>query len=108
VGKYVEGLGGLPPPKLRHDRDQDEERDLLAAVRHVRSAREVDVVSSLVEQALSLWVKFVVLDAGFHSVEVLRHVLVNYVLAVPVGDVKVYSGTGSTRPRARGIRRRSR
>jgi hypothetical protein len=62
---------------------------------------EVWVVRSLMEQVLSLGVKvkLAVFDAGFHSVEVLRHILVKYVLAVPVGDVKVYCETRSTRPR---------
>jgi hypothetical protein len=74
---------GLPPRKLRHGRDQGEEGGLLAAVRHVRRSR------SLVEQVFSPGFKFVILDARFHGVEVLRHVLVNYVPAVSVGDVKV-------------------
>jgi hypothetical protein len=37
----------------------------------------------------------VVLDAIEPGVEVLRHLLVIYVLAVSVGDVKVYRETGN-------------
>ena len=54
---------------------------------------EDEVVKALVEQvvAMGFKIRLMTLDAGFYTVDVLNFVSqFKYVIAVPVGDVKVY------------------
>ncbi|QXJ33355.1 hypothetical protein J5U21_03032 [Saccharolobus shibatae] len=52
-----------------------------------------DIVKILVEQvvAMGFKIRLIVLDAGFYTVDVLNFISqFNYIIGVPVGDVKVY------------------
>ncbi|QXJ28677.1 hypothetical protein J5U23_01546 [Saccharolobus shibatae B12] len=52
-----------------------------------------DIVKVLVEQvvAMGFKIRLIVLDAGFYTVDVLNFISqFNYIIGVPVGDVKVY------------------
>jgi putative transposase len=96
-GKYVEGLSsgrdGLSWNFATAVTRVNGKTLVLAAVRYVRGVSKVEIVRSLVGQVLSLGVrvKLLAMDAGFYTVEVLRYISqFNYVLAVPVGDVRVY------------------
>ncbi|EHP71246.1 hypothetical protein MetMK1DRAFT_00000550, partial [Metallosphaera yellowstonensis MK1] len=66
---------------------------LLAFVTLVKGMTKDEVVKALVEQvvAMGFKVRLMTLDAGFYTVDVLNFVSqFKYVIAVPVGDVKVY------------------
>jgi hypothetical protein len=66
---------------------------LLAFVTQVKGMTKDEVVKALVEQvvAMGFKVRLMTLDAGFYTVDVLNFVSqFKYVIAVPVGDVKVY------------------
>jgi hypothetical protein len=52
-----------------------------------------EIVKILVEQvvAMGFKIKLITLDAGFYTVDVLNFISqFNYIIGVPVGDVKVY------------------
>ncbi|EHP70394.1 hypothetical protein MetMK1DRAFT_00008960 [Metallosphaera yellowstonensis MK1] len=66
---------------------------LLAFVTQVKGMTEDEVVKALVEQvvAMGFKVRLMTLDAGFYAIDVLNFVSqFKYIIAVPVGDVKVY------------------
>jgi len=66
---------------------------LLAFVTQVNGMTKEEVVKALVERVVAMGFKarLMTLDAGFHTVDVLNFVSqFKYVIAVPVGDVKVY------------------
>jgi FOG: Transposase and inactivated derivatives len=66
---------------------------LLAFITQVNGMTKDEVVKALVEQvvAMGFKVRLMTLDAGFYTVDVLNFVSqFKYVIAVPVGDVKVY------------------
>jgi IS4 transposase len=52
-----------------------------------------EIVKNLVEQvvAMGFKIRLITLDAGFYTVDVLNFISqFNYIVAVPVGDVKVF------------------
>ena len=65
---------------------------LLAFITQVKGMTKDEVVKALVEQVVvGFKVRLMTLDAGFYTVDVLNFVSqFKYVIAVPVGDVKVY------------------
>ena len=66
---------------------------LLAFVTQVNGMSKEEIVKILVEQvvAMGFKIKLITLDAGFYTVDVLNFISqFNYIIGVPVGDVKVY------------------
>uniref|UniRef100_UPI000AAEDAE9 hypothetical protein n=1 Tax=Saccharolobus islandicus TaxID=43080 RepID=UPI000AAEDAE9 len=50
-----------------------------------------EIVKVLVEQVMGFKIRLITLDAGFYTVDVLNFISqFKYIIAVPVGDVKVY------------------
>ncbi|AAK67515.1 hypothetical protein SULI_11530 [Saccharolobus solfataricus] len=65
-----------------------------------------DIVKIFVEQVSGNFNISITLDAGFNSIDVLNFILqFKYIIAVPVGDVKIYELMGNTRRTLRGTRR---
>jgi len=66
---------------------------LLAFIPQVNGMTKDEIVKALVEQvvAMGFKVRLITLDAGFYTVDVLNFISqFKYIIAVPVGDVKVY------------------
>jgi FOG: Transposase and inactivated derivatives len=66
---------------------------LLAFVTQVKGMTKEEIVKALVEQvvAMGFKIRLITLDAGFYTVDVLNFISqFKYIIAVPVGDVKVY------------------
>ncbi|XDF43701.1 ISH3 family transposase [Saccharolobus solfataricus] len=66
---------------------------LLAFVTQVKGMTKEEIVKALVEQvvAMGFKIRLITLDAGFYTVDVLNFISqFKYIVAVPVGDVKVY------------------
>jgi len=66
---------------------------LLAFVTQVKGMTKEEIVKALVEQvvAMGFKIRLITLDAGFYTIDVLNFVSqFKYIVAVPVGDVKVY------------------
>ncbi len=66
---------------------------LLTFVTQVNEMTKDDIVKILVEQvnAMRFKIRLITLDAGFYTVDVLNFISqFNYIIGVPVGDVKVY------------------
>jgi len=66
---------------------------LLAFIPQVNGMTKDEIVKILVEQvvAMGFKVRLITLDAGFYTVDVLNFISqFKYIIAVPVGDVKVY------------------
>ena len=62
-------------------------------ITQVNGMTKDEVVKALVEQvvAMGFKIRLITLDAGFYTVDVLNFVSqFKYIIAVPVGDVKVY------------------
>ncbi|ACP46914.1 transposase IS4 family protein [Sulfolobus islandicus Y.G.57.14] len=66
---------------------------LLAFVTQVKGMTKDEIVKALVEQvvAMGFKIRLITLDAGFYTIDVLNFISqFKYIVAVPVGDVKVY------------------
>jgi len=66
---------------------------LLAFIPQVNGMTKDEIVKNLVEQvvAMGFKIRLITLDAGFYTVDVINFISqFNYIVAVPVGDVKVY------------------
>jgi len=66
---------------------------LLAFIPQVNGMTKDEIVKALVEQvvAMGFKIRLITLDAGFYTVDVLNFISqFKYIIAVPVGDVKVY------------------
>ena len=66
---------------------------LLAFVTQVKGMTKEEIVKALVEQvvAMGFKIRLITLDAGFYTVDVLNFISqFKYIIAVPVGDVKVF------------------
>jgi len=66
---------------------------LLAFIPQVNGMTKEEIVKILVEQVMAMGfkVRLITLDAGFYTVDVLNFISqFKYIIAVPVGDVKVY------------------
>jgi IS4 transposase len=66
---------------------------LLAFIPQVNGMTKEEIVKALVEQVVAMGskVRLITLDAGFYTVDVLNFISqFKYIIAVPVGDVKVY------------------
>jgi FOG: Transposase and inactivated derivatives len=95
-GRPVEGLGSSEEGNSWNyatATTKDGKVLLLAFVTQVKGMTKDEVVKALVERvvAMGFKVRLMTLDAGFYTVDVLNFVSqFKYVIAVPVGDVKVY------------------
>lgn len=66
---------------------------LLAFIPQVNGMTKDEIVKALVEQVMAMGfkIRLITLDAGFYTVDVLNFISqFKYIIAVPVGDVKVY------------------
>ena len=66
---------------------------LLAFIPQVNGMTKDEIVKALVEQvtAMGFKIRLITLDAGFYTIDVLNFISqFNYIIAVPIGDVKVY------------------
>jgi FOG: Transposase and inactivated derivatives len=66
---------------------------LLAFIPQVNGMTKDEIVKALVEQvvAMGFKIRLITLDAGFYTIDVLNFISqFKYIIAVPVGDVKVY------------------
>ncbi|QXJ34874.1 ISH3 family transposase [Saccharolobus shibatae] len=96
-GKPVEGLGSSEKGNSWNYATATTKHDgkvlLLAFVTQVNGMTKDDIVKILVEQvvAMGFKIRLIALDAGFYTVDVLNFISqFNYIIGVPVGDVKVY------------------
>ncbi|QXJ28844.1 hypothetical protein J5U23_01713 [Saccharolobus shibatae B12] len=96
-GKPVEGLGSSEKGSSWNYATATTKHDgkvlLLAFVTQVNGMTKDDIVKVLVEQvvAMGFKIRLIALDAGFYTVNVLNFISqFNYIIGVPVGDVKVY------------------
>jgi IS4 transposase len=66
---------------------------LLAFIQQVNGMTKEEIVKALVEQVIAMGfkIRLITLDAGFYTVDVINFISqFNYIIAVPVGYVKVY------------------
>ncbi|QIW22856.1 DUF4322 domain-containing protein [Sulfolobus sp. S-194] len=109
-GKPVEGIGGSKQGYAWNYATATTQINgktlVLALTRITKGMSKADIVKTLIEQVLALGVKIslVTLDAGFYSVDVLKYLSqFKFVVAVPVGDVKVHHDfDGIYRTRSKG------
>ncbi|WP_016729752.1 ISH3 family transposase [Saccharolobus islandicus] len=96
-GKPVEGLGssekGYSWNYATATTKYEGKILILAFIPQVNGMTKDEIVKVLIEQvvAMGFRIKLIALDAGFYTVEVIKFVSqFNYIIGVPVGDVKIY------------------